>query len=389
MIGLGLAAVMPQQLIRQFTNWGIRGVHFFRFIWFFNLAFPTAALSLFPVSASRKIKVSTAAAGIFIILAAITLGPQPRPEVDLRTDFSPVKEFDGRVMDASRHAFKLDYPQTVEHALIKETNLIGSTRWIFESGSRGLMFYSLKNALEPQSFKDGTYLSFFNDSFGKPRRESNIGEMADLLGVNYVTYTSENPPPPDRENIWKIGEISWTDGAGQKLFLNYLMEKISDEPLVKTIDYLPESKLDIDLGEWWLGEPDKNHLLTDEDYLPPENIDLSMPPVENLEIKPTGLSFKVAGSAAAPVIAKFSYSPYWRAEAAGGGQTSQPMWITPGNMLIFGYGDIRLFWKPPRYMAIFGRAGAAVLIIEIARRLWKLRRAKFLLRDTHVAGGVA
>ncbi len=244
MIALGLAAVTPQRLIRQFENWGIRGLHFFRLMWFFNLTFATVILSMLPVSSVKKIKTSTTAAGLLIMLMAIGFGPQPKPEVDLRLDFSRVKDFDGRVMDVSRHAFKLDYPQTVEHKLIKETNLIASTRWIFESGSRGLMFYSLKNGLEPQSFKDGTYLSFFNDSFGKPRRDTNIGEMADLLGVNYVTYTSENPPP-DRENIWTIGEISWIDGAGQKLRLNYLMEKISNQPLVTPLDDIPEADLEI------------------------------------------------------------------------------------------------------------------------------------------------
>lgn len=374
MIALGLAAVTPQQLIRQFENWGIRGLHFFRLIWFFNLTLATIMAAMIPVSSVKKIKAATMAAGILIILMAIGLGPQPKPEVDLRPDFSRVKDFNGRVMDVSRHAFKLDYPQTVEHGLTKETNLIGSTRWIFESGSRGLMFYSLKNGLEPQSFKDGTYLSFFNDSFGKPRRQANIGEMADLLGVNYVTYTSENPPP-DRENIWKIGEISWTDGAGQKLRLNYLMEKISDEPLVTTLDYIPEAVPDIDLGDWWLGEADKNKLMTDEEYLPPENIDLSIPEIQDIKINPMDLSFKVDGNAPAPVLVKFSWSPYWQAQSPDGGYAGRPMWITPGNMLIYAQGDIKLFWKPPLYMAIFGRVGAAVLIIEIARRLFKLRRA--------------
>lgn len=364
MIVFGLLAVMPQQLIRRLEYLGIRGLHFYRFIWFFNLALATIAASLVSDSWEKKVKTSTLAAAFLIILTAISFGPQPKPQVDLKIDFSQVKDFNGRVMDVSRHAFKLDFPQTVEHALVKETKLVGSTRWIFESGSRGLMFYSLKNALEPQSFKDGTYLSFFNDSFGKPRREENIREMADLLGVNYVTYTSENPAP-ERENIWKIGEIAWTDAAGQNLRLNYLMEKISGSELVSTIDYIPETDPEIDLGEWWLGAGDKNKLITDNGGPPPAEVNLSMPEVNNIVISPQKLSFKVAGDKPAPAVVRFSYSPYWHAETNGEGSVSQPAWITPGNMLVYGWGNITLTWKPPIYASIFGRVSAAIAALTL------------------------
>lgn len=359
MIGFGLLAVVPTQLIRRLEHLGIRGLHFYRFIWFFNLSFAAITASLVSDSWEKKVKNPTLAVAFLIILTAITFGPQPKPQVDLKLDIAPVADFSGRVMDASRHAFKLDFPQTVEHALVKETNLVGSSRWIFESGSRGLMFYALKNGLEPQSFKDGTYLSFFNDSFGKPRREANIREMADLLGVNYVTYTSENPAP-ERENIWKVGEISWTDSAGQNLRLNYLMEKISDSPLVGTIDYIPEADSKVNLGDWWLGTGDKNKLITDNREQQSKDINLSMPEVSGVEIKPEKITFKVAGNRPAPVVVRFSYSPYWQAETSGEGSVSQPAWITPGNMLVYGWGNITLTWKPPIYASIFGRVSAAV-----------------------------
>lgn len=361
---MGLLSVMPDKIIRGLEGFGIRGIHFFRFGWYMMILFPVILVSLLSKTSTRRIKKLTIISAAAILLAAIFIGPQPKDNIKFNTDFGQVKDFSGRVMDVSRHTFKLDYPQAMEHELTKNTNLVGSTRWIFESGSKGLMFYSLKNALEPQSFKDGTYLSLFNDSFGNPRRKFDIRNSADLLGVNYVAYTTDIPPATDRPDIWKIGDISWQDTNGDKFSLYYLLERIGDISLVEALNYNPETGKDLNLGEWWLDSA-KTRLLTDAEYELPPEVDLTQPEIKNLEIKPMEISFRVDGNTPAPVLIKFNYSPYWQAVSPKNSFTSQPLWITPGNMLIYASGQVNLTWKTPQYLIIFGLISTISLILAI------------------------
>lgn len=361
---LGVLSVLPDNIIRGLENFGVRGIHFFRFGWYMMILFPPIIASLAETTGKNRINNRTLLTAAVIGLFAIFIGPQPRDNIKFNYDFSVIKDFSGRVMDVSRHTFKLDYPQAMEHELAKNTNLVGSTRWIFESGSKGLMFYSLKNALEPQSFKDGTYLSLFNDSFGNPRRKFDIKNAADLLGVNYVAYTTDISPATDRPDIWKIGDISWQDTNGDKFSLYYLLERIGDISLIETLDYNPEPGKDLDFGEWWLNS-DKVYLLTDTDYdLPPE-VNLSRPFIENIKIEPMRISFKVNSDAPAPVLIKFNYSPYWKNISSDNTFDFQPIWITPGNMLIYASGQVNLIWQTPRYLVIFGFVSTTSLIFAL------------------------
>lgn len=350
---LGVLSILPDNMIRSLENFGVRGIHFFRFSWYMMILFPPILTSLAQTTGKNKINNRTIIAFAVISLFTILIGPQPRDNIKFNSDFSKVKDFSGRVMDVSRHTFKLDYPQVMEHALIKNTNLVGSTRWIFESGSKGLMFYSLKNALEPQSFKDGVYLSLFNDSFGNPRRKFNVKKIADLLGVNYVAYTTTDLPPAEKENVWKIGDISWHDTNGDKFNLNYILERIEGISLVDSLNYNPEIGKDLSLGEWWL-DSDEINLYVDDDSQAPPDVDLSQPKISNLKIQPMKMSFTVEGDKPAPVVIKFNYSPYWIASSTNGNFISQPQWITPGNMLLYASGQVDLTWRTPQYLIIFG-----------------------------------
>jgi hypothetical protein len=350
---LGVLSVLPDNIIRGLEGLGVRGIHFFRFSWYMMILFPPILTSIAETTGKNKINNRTLLAVVVISLFAILIGPQPRDNIKFNSDFSEVKNFSGRVMDISRHTFKLDYPQAMEHSLINNTNLTGSTRWIFESDSKGLMFYSLKNALEPQSFKDGVYLSLFNDSLGNPRRKFDVRKVADLLGVNYVAYTTADSPPADKQNIWKIGDISWHDTNGDKFVLNYLLERIDGVSLISPLDYNPGIGKDLNLGEWWL-DSDRINLYTDDDSQIPSEIDFSKPEITNIQIKPMKISFTVKGDKPAPVVVKFSYSPYWIASSPDNNLISQPQWITPGNMLIYASGQADLVWRTPQYLIIFG-----------------------------------
>ena len=350
---LGILSILPDNIIRGLEGFGIRGIHFFRFSWYMAILFPPILASLVETTGKNKINNRTVMAFSAICLLAILIGPQPRDNIKFNSDYSEIKNFSGRVMDVSRHTFKLDYPQAMEHALLKNTNLSGSTRWIFESGSKGLMFYSLKNAIEPQSFKDGVYLSLFNDSFGNPRRKFNVKKIADLLGVSYVTYTTTDLQSAEKENVWKIGEISWNDNNGDKFALNYYLERIDGISLAESINYNPEIGKDLNLGEWWL-DTDKINLYTDDNSQMPPEIDLSQPKVSDLKVQPMEISFKVESEKPAPVVVKFNYSPYWSATSSNGGYVSQPQWITPGNILVYASGEVNLIWKTPQYLSLFG-----------------------------------
>ena len=368
---LGILSVIPDNIIRGLEGFGVRGIHFFRFGWYMMILFPPILASLIETTGKNKINHKTLIAVAIISLFAILVGPQPRDNIKFNSDFSDVKNFSGRVMDVSRHTFKLDYPQAMEHELAKNTNLVGSTRWIFESDSKGLMFYSLKNSLEPQSFKDGVYLSLFNDSLGNPRRKFDVRKVADLLGVNYVAYTTPDLPPDDKQNIWKIGDISWNDTNGDKFALNYLLEKIEGVSVMETLNYNPEVSRDFDLGQWWL-DSDKIKLFTDDDSQIPSEIDFSKPEITNIQIKPMKISFRVETDKPAPVVIKFNYSPYWTAISPDNNLISQPQWITPGNMLLYASGQVNLIWKTPQYLIIFGLFSAVYLIFITTLLLRKI-----------------
>lgn len=366
---VGLLTVTPNWIMKLIEQLGIRGIHFYRFGWYVLLLSPTAIISgirsnfdnLILKQLNKNTKLSLAT----LSLLAIAVGNQPKLNVELKTDFSKVTDLSGRVMDTAGHTSGLGIPQAMEHLLIKNTNLVGSTRWLFESGSKGLQFYDLKSTVNPSSFRDGTNIDTYVDLVGNNRRSVDIEKAAKLLGVSYLSYTTRQLPQNiDNQKLFHIGTI--TVRNGQTLIpLYYVLEKVSGATLIDTLEVLPEVNPDVDLGEWWAKGEWNSLVASEPPPIPTTEINLSRPEVKNLAIDASIISFLVESEAPAPVSVRFTYSPYWTARSVSNSYVSQPIWVSPGNMLVYGSGKIELVWKTPSYLARFSPISAITLMVLV------------------------
>lgn len=338
----------------------IRGLHFFRFQWFEMLLTPTVLAG----NSWFRLKNRTASLILVFLALGIIAGGVPKQQANLEVSLETVKTLKGRVLDASRHAWFYAYTNAMEHQLAANTPLVGSTRWIWEAGSRGLLYFSLKNAVDPQSFKDGTYLRTFNDALGKPRLPLGLAETAALLGVNYVSFTSTAQPEASRQDIWEIGSIRLAENKNkdESVVYHYYLEKISDSPLITPLSQLPAVDPDFDLGEWWLNS-DRSKLFSREELPPGLTLDYSAPQLTLEAIEPTRIAFSVNSQAWTPVLIKFAYSPYWQARpTTSESETTQPIWVVPGHLLLAAHGAVELVWRTPLYQKVFSLVSALALL---------------------------
>lgn len=369
MLAVGTLSVLPLRITRLADQVGVRGIHFFRFQWYLFLLCPLVFSSLAASVKSRfrageKLKRSTKAAATAVALLTIAVGSQPTEKIWFDFDYRSVESLSGRVMDVSRHSTAFGIPQAMEHELVKNTGLIGSTRWIFESGSRGQMFYDLKDALDPNSFRDGVYLDAFSNRLGERRLNLDIKRTADLLGVEYVSFTASRLPEKNRDNLWYLGKAEALEASGNRLTAHYFLEKITDSPLAVTLDKIPRITDSVDLGEWWTGMNWDELAVEELPELPrQQELDFSQPEISSLAVYPDRIALAVNSDQPAPVLLKFSYSPYWTARAIDDqGWVSSPVWITPGHLLVFARGNIELNWETPSYLITFTPVSGAVLL---------------------------
>lgn len=379
-LATALLAVLISMMPQRFSSWlqltGIHGIHFYRYLWYGLILAPAAIAEVFPSGIilkgySLKDRPGKIAAAI-LGLGLIVVGNQPKNEAVIDFDFSQIQNFSGRVMDASRHATAFAFPHAAEHELARNTKLIGTTGLFYESASRGLQYYALKNVLDPFSRKNGTKINYFTDIYGKPKLPLDIKDTARLLGVNYVSFTGVGEIPKDRENLWEIGAIKSLPGADEPVELKYVLEKIDDSLLIQTLAEIPQYDPKADLGQWWVETDRKQKYTKDEIELPPD-LNLSQPQISDIDINQTQISFSVDSSAPAPVEIKFTYSPYWKAEAVGeNSYTTRPLWLSPGHILVFAAGNINLNWETPSYIRTFQPVSTAVLLITLAMILLPL-----------------
>lgn len=141
------------------------------------------------------------------------------------------------------------------------------------------------------------------------------------------------------------------------------MMLLNEEPLAIALKTIPNYNSDINVMDWW-SKGEIETLVTDEDYPRKQDLNLDQPEIKDIKIEPTKISFFVEGNKPAPIFVKFSYSPYYEAKALDShSQVSKPYWITPGNLLVYGYGNIELEWKTPWYMKVYGPISVVALVI--------------------------
>lgn len=373
-LATGVLAVIPADWAAAFNLINLRGWHFYRFSWYLMILAPTAVMM---GRWNFGLKKSSWVVVILFLVIGIWSGESPKQVARLEIDepmVATIKTWQGRVMDVSRHAFSFGFAQTMEQELVKNSDLVGSTRWIWEAGSRGLLYFGLKNAIDPMSFKDGTFLTTFNDPLGNPRQPLAIKETANLLGVTHISYTSRILPAAGRTDVWKLGEIKLEVAGAEQQRYYYLLEKVGDIQMAQSLAGLPEVDRNIDLGEWWINT-DRKQLFTREPIRAELNFDFSQPKIEIIDIGPTKIHLAADSENYVPMILKFSYSPYWSAKPlTPNSKVIQPEWVTPGQMFLAGSGEFELTWETPKYMRIFSGLSAASLGMLVAVGLVPRRR---------------
>lgn len=363
-LATGLLSILPQSITDAIGLVGLRGLHFYRLEWYALILIPTiiATTGKFSLRPITKNVIT----GMLVVGMAVS--GQPENPVRLNFNFDNLPKIAGRVIDASRHAGGMGYPQAAEHILAEKTTNLGSTRWIYESGARGLQYYALKNALDPKSFLDGTYTNTFSGELATSGYPLDIKHTADLLGVRYVSFTAQSIPE-NRPSVWPIGVMTYTEG-GSEHQLYYLLEQVANTALATTLPTPPLSDPHINLGQWWLAT-DRSQLAIDSDTQPPVDLDLSQPPVDLISVEPTTIRLRVSSPKPAPTVLKFTWSPYWQVESMDSNSfVSDLYWITPGQIFFYGNGEILLTWKTPAYLRIFSPLSYIGLATTAAAGIW-------------------
>lgn len=369
-LALFILSSMPEAGSHLLQQMGIRGVHFYRYQWYFLLLSPLAigeAVSRRIFSRTQSVVLS----GVLVV--AFLVSPQPALPVSLRWEKSRLPDGVARVMDVSRHSTTFHVPHAAEHWITGNSGLVGASGVFFESSPLGLEYYALKNVIDPGSRKSGTNQAWFNDPLGNPKLPLDIAGTARLLGVQYVSFTTTQPLPTN-ENVAAIGQISL-----REQFSDYsatvVLERIEDAPLVESLSTMPILDPTIDLGKWWT-ETDRSTLVVRARQFDGLVIDRSSPaPVEvtELDISPATISFVVPADAPVPLVVKFAYSPYWKVRATGGA-TSSLFWITPGYIFLVANGHITLSWQNPSSLSLFAPLGPFVALMCAIPLVGRARR---------------
>ena len=345
---------------------GIRGIHFYRFAWYFQLFAPLVIAQSLP-----DLKFSLGAKRVIGLGIAFLLIKSLNPIINLKLDWLDfsVRNTTQRVMDVSRHAQVFQLSHAAEHFLAATNkNLIGTTGLFFESSPYGLIYYNLKNSIDPYSRKNGTYEADFNNSEKRPKLELDIGKTADILGINLVTATiyGQDELP---KGATEFAKLMLDESDGSQLQARYYLKTISTKPLVEALSQTPRSDKNVNLGEWWINS-DRSELIVRELPEIPPAVNFTQPEINNLKIEPTQISFSVESPDPAPIFIKFTYSPYW--VATGNGSYSQPVWITPGYMFMWARGNVDLTWRTPGYLNKFGPIAAAALLLTVGLNvIWR------------------
>lgn len=369
---VGILSALPMPVIRTVSEGflqplGIRGIAFYRYDWFlWLLAIPVLFSWLGNHGYFRiwlnNLNIPAKTFMFLALLIILIVESKPLKYPTMIFNFENISSFTGRVMDVSKDAAGLNYPQAMEHELIARTNLVGSTRWFYESGSQGFLYHSLKKAIEPNSFADGVWSNLFLDKDSKPLIPMDKDQVARILGINYIAFTSVEIPN-EEEQVIDIGALEIPNKKGETIRVGYYLKQLNDEQLVVPLNFVPEYDKNANLMDWWQ-KTDHQTVLTDEEYLETDNLDLSKPYIDQITVEPTKISFFAAGNKPVPIFIKFSYSPYYEAKAMdSASMTSKPYWVTPGNMLVYGYGRIQLDWKTPWYMRIFSPISFGLALI--------------------------
>jgi hypothetical protein len=342
----GFLSLIPDHLAVSIRSLGINGLHLYRYQYYLFLFGP---ISLIPYYLHHKvyqtknfILLSSCAIALIIFLDPLTV-----QNTKFLFNDQAISQLSGRIMNAANYNAIPNNPHLLEHYLINHNpRLFGAIGLFYESSSRGLQFYELANQLEPNAFKNGSFKFFFTDESGNPLNYFDASATAQLLGVTNAIYV-DKPSSASRSSDLVIGQVNQKDEP----FLDIKSHSFPKVNLAEALSVIPPTNSKINIGTWWL---DTNHSqLYLKDQIPPSELsglNLQLPSVTLTGANPTTIRLFINSQQPTPVVVKFTYNKYWRAKPLDShSQTTQPYWITPGNMLLIGHGNLELNWVQPPY----------------------------------------
>ena len=368
----GLASVLPLWPTKIIELYLFRGIHFYRYYSFLVILTPVSIISISNKFSSKILaKISQTLTKIIILsVIVITIFIPLNPYTYyVETYWDQATQLgEGRVIDtANKNDIDL-FTRMADHLLTQNTSLLGSFGLFFESSSTGINYAVAKHLLNKDSYGVPIYEIYIQELASQIGDDSDY--LLDLLGINYQAFTSPNKIEENTTTFAMIDVRDEKKGLHKQSY--YHLKKINDSRLVEPLSKMVEVNPDLDLWTWW-SNPEKK-LTAREEHQPPVSVNLGQPQVTGLKVKNDQISFNVNSQAPAPIYLKFSYSPYWQATAINPDSfVSQPLWITPGNMMVYAVGEVSLKWQNPSYLKKFGPLSlvtlATTIIIAIIEKL--------------------
>ena len=361
---VGLLSIMPLWPTKIIEQYLFSGIHFYRYYSFLVILTPTVILanknkiSNYLISKINQPIAKVVALSTILLTLLIPLSPFSY-KFETYWDKVPT-DIRGRFIDVATKTDIDLFTRTADHLLTTNTNLVGSLGLFFESSHTGLNYAVAKHLLNQESYSVPVYKIYIEELADK------IGDtdhLLNLLGINYQAYTSDQK---EEEGAFTFAMVDIRDkkkGLYRQRF--YHLKKISDVKLIESVPEKAKIDANLDLWEWWSSSEKK--LTTSEEHQPPIPLNLDSPSIKNIEILSDKIGFSVDSTTPAPVYIKFSHSPYWQATTLNDSSfTSQPIRVTPGNMMIYAAGDVELNWITPPYLRMFGPMSLATLTITLA-----------------------
>ncbi len=357
----GLLSILPLWPMKIIEQYLVRGIHFYRYYSFLVILAPIVFIAnnnrITNLIFSKINPILAKSLAIFTIILTLFIPLTPY-QYRFETYLNNIpNSIEGRFIDTADMTDIDLFTRAADHLVANQTPLMGSHGLFFESSSTGMNYAVAKHLLNQDSYSVPIYKIYIEKLAEK------VGEtdqLLDLLGINYQVFTTKNEIEEDAINFAMIDIRDEKNGVHKQSF--YHLKKINDTQLVEPLSYAIDTNQELDLWKWW-SQPDRK-LTTRTDHQPPISLDLGSPQVNNIKVSQDKISFFVDSDKPAPIYIKFSYNPYWQARALSETAfTSQPLWVTPGNMAIYAMGDIELSWQTPSYLKKFGPISVTLLII--------------------------
>ncbi|HEX7456764.1 MAG TPA: hypothetical protein VF303_04900 [Candidatus Nanoarchaeia archaeon] len=359
---IAFVAVVDAFLIRNNgTSFFLYPFHVYRFQPFAYLLLTTAVM----ITASKFIKfdrwgfmlLSLTFSGLGLIVVVL-LAKNPSQLPDANFELTNPEAVSGRFIETFRRTESDPFWYGLQTQLNRENQDAAWAYGLFtDSTPNGPYLGSLIRSLKPDAYPEGDGV-FLEAKFVDEQR---IPQLLNLFGINYLVNL-EN----EKENVVGILEkegknkyFNAQNASGTSLF------EIVPVPVVPV-----DGDWDVEVDEWWL----EKGKVTNIPYTGEKKYSGFSPEEQRVDIissnkKSTYFKLKVSSEFTAPVLAKISYFPYWKAFENG---KEIPVYRAAPNLMVFrARGEVELVYKEPtinRIALFISLIGWVVVLGVVARR---------------------